>query len=81
AVPDELLGRVTAAYRLVVLGVIPLGALAGGLLGRSLGIRAPFIAAALGLVLAALLLASRVTTRALRDAETTHRPCRTQPCR
>jgi hypothetical protein len=32
-------------------------------------------------VLAALLLASRVTTRALRDAETTHRPCRTQPCR
>ncbi|GHJ55974.1 MFS transporter [Nonomuraea sp. TT08I-71] len=70
AVPDELLGRVTAAYRLVVLGVVPLGALAGGLLGRGLGIRAPFIAAALGLALAALLLASRVTTRALRDAET-----------
>ncbi|MEW2328802.1 MFS transporter [Micromonospora chersina] len=70
AVPDDLLGRVTAAYRLVVLGVVPLGALAGGLLGRSLGIRAPFIAAALGLALAALLLASRVTTRALRDAET-----------
>lgn len=69
AVPDELLGRVTAAYRLVVLGVVPLGALAGGLIGRSLGIRATFIAAALGLVLAALLLASRVTTQALRDAE------------
>jgi len=74
AVPDELLGRVTAAYRLVVLGVVPVGAVAGGLLGRSLGIRAPFIAAAVGLVVAALLLASRVSTQALRDAETTHRP-------
>ncbi|MFC3505636.1 MFS transporter [Micromonospora krabiensis] len=72
AVPDELLGRVTAAYRLVVLGVIPLGALAGGLLGRGLGIRAPFIAAAVGLVLVTLPLAARVTTQALRDAETTH---------
>ncbi|GAA2040291.1 MFS transporter [Catenulispora yoronensis] len=69
AVPDELLGRVTAAYRLVVLGVVPLGALAGGLVGSRFGIRAPFVAAAVGLVLAALLLASRITAQALRDAE------------
>ncbi|MCP2322160.1 putative MFS family arabinose efflux permease [Hamadaea flava] len=69
AVPDELLGRVTSAYRLVVLGVVPLGALAGGLLGRGLGIRAPFLVAAAGLGLAAVLRASRVTTRALRAAE------------
>jgi MFS family permease len=74
AVPDELLGRVTAAYRLIVLGVVPFGALVGGLLGRSLGIRAAFIAAALGLTLAAIPLASRVTTRALRDAETASSP-------
>lgn len=33
AVPDALLGRVTAAYRLIVLGVVPIGALAGGLAG------------------------------------------------
>ncbi|WP_018348902.1 MFS transporter [Longispora albida] len=72
AVPDELLGRVTAAYRLIVLGVVPLGALAGGLLGRGLGIRATFLAAAAGLALAAVPLASRVTTQALRDAETRH---------
>ncbi|WP_290862878.1 MFS transporter [Hamadaea sp.] len=69
SVPDELLGRVTAAYRLIVLGVVPLGALAGGLLGRGLGLRAPFVIAAAGLALAALLLAPRVTTRALKDAE------------
>ncbi|MFI8369974.1 MFS transporter [Streptomyces sp. NPDC085466] len=69
AVPDELLGRVTAAYRLIVLGAVPFGALTGGLLGRALGIRAAFLTAALGLALAAVPLASRVTTRALRDAE------------
>ncbi|NUT35199.1 MAG: MFS transporter, partial [Hamadaea sp.] len=69
AVPDALLGRVTAAYRLVVLGVVPLGAVTGGLLGRGLGIRATFVAAAAGLALAALVLASRVTTQALREAE------------
>ncbi|MEY9934651.1 hypothetical protein ABH926_009319 [Catenulispora sp. GP43] len=63
--PDGLLGRVTAAYRLVVLGVVPLGALTGG----TLGIRTPFIASAVGLVAAAFLLASRVSTQALRDAE------------
>ncbi|MFE5794857.1 MFS transporter [Streptomyces sp. NPDC056503] len=70
AVPDELLGRVTAAYRLIVLGVVPLGALGGGLLGRWVGVRATFVAAALGLALAAIPLACRVTTRRLRDAET-----------
>lgn len=69
AVPDALLGRVTAAYRLIVLGVVPIGALAGGLVGRAWGIRAPFVAAAVGLTLAALVFASRVTTKALRDAE------------
>lgn len=70
AVPDELLGRVTAAYRLVVLGVVPLGALTGGVLGSTLGLRTPFVASAIGLVAAAFLLASRVTTQALRDTET-----------
>ncbi|MGW8889886.1 MFS transporter [Streptomyces sp. NPDC055749] len=79
AVPDELLGRVTAAYRLIVLGVVPLGALGGGLLGRGLGIRATFIAAALGLTLAAIPLAFRVTTQGLRDAET--RPSTPLPLR
>jgi MFS family permease len=71
AVPDELLGRVSAAYRLVVLGVVPLGALTGGLLGSGLGIRTPFVVAAIGLTAAAFLLASRVTTKALRDTENT----------
>jgi MFS family permease len=69
SVPDELLGRVTAAYRLIVLGVVPLGALLGGALANWQGTATTFIAASIGLTLAALVFASRVTTRALREAE------------
>lgn len=69
AVPDALLGRVTAAYRLIVLGVVPLGALTGGILATAFGIQPTFIIAAIGLTLAAGLLAPRVTTSALRQAE------------
>ena len=69
AVPDALLGRVTAAYRLVVLGVVPIGALTGGILGTIIGIQSTFIIAAIGLALAAGVLAPRVTTAALRRAE------------
>lgn len=69
SVPDELLGRVTAAYRLIVLGVVPFGALLGGGLARWLGAESTFVVCGAGLALAALVFASRVTTRALRDAE------------
>jgi MFS family permease len=69
AVPDEILGRVTAAYRLIVLGVVPLGALLGGAVAHWRGTATTFIAASIGLTLAALVFASRVTTRALRESE------------
>lgn len=42
-VPDALLGRVNGAYRLVGLGFMPIGALLGGLLARTYGLRAPFL--------------------------------------
>lgn len=45
-IPDHLLGRVTSAYRLFALGALPLGALFGGALARSLGLTAPYWAAA-----------------------------------
>lgn len=69
SVPDELLGRVTAAYRLIVLGVVPFGALLGGALAHWRGTATTFLAASIGLTLAALVFASRVTTRGLREAE------------
>lgn len=55
-VPDALLGRVNAAYRLVSSGATPLGALAGGLLAQAAGLPAVFYGAtALALVAVAAL--------------------------
>ena len=38
-VPSRLLGRVTATYRFLSFGTIPLGAILGGILGEALGVR------------------------------------------
>lgn len=47
-VPDRLRGRVSASCRVVILGVQPLGALVGGVLGEQIGLRATLLVAALG---------------------------------
>lgn len=65
AVPDRLLGRVTSAYRLIVLGAVPVGAAVGGLSASAFGLRAPFWMAACGLTVAALVFGPIVTTRAV----------------
>src|ERR671930_283949 len=52
---DRLIGRVLSAYRLISLGTGPLGAVLGGVLGRTLGLRAPFLLDGLVLVPMALL--------------------------
>ncbi|MEM9797236.1 MAG: MFS transporter [Pseudomonadota bacterium] len=54
SIPDELLGRVNSVYRFFGWGMMPLGALAGGLavtwlepeLGREAALRAPYLAGA-----------------------------------
>jgi MFS family permease len=51
--PDRLRGRVNATRYVAFFGVMPLGALLGGLLGATIGIRSTLLAAGLGLVLAA----------------------------
>lgn len=50
-VPDEILGRVTGAMRLVGAGALPAGAALGGLAAEWFGLRAPFLIASLGLLL------------------------------
>jgi predicted MFS family arabinose efflux permease len=50
--PDELLGRMTASYRTVIYGTLPLGALLGGFLGETLGLRPALAVGALGMLLA-----------------------------
>ncbi len=51
-IPERLFGRVQGAYRTVIWGGIPLGTVAGGLLGAWLGIAAVFvISGAIGVLL------------------------------
>jgi MFS family permease len=39
-VPAEILGRVTATMRFLIMGMVPLGAVAGGVVGSTAGVRA-----------------------------------------
>jgi MFS family permease len=50
--PDGLLGRMNASYRFLVYGAIPLGALFGGVLGETIGLRPALVVSVLGLLLA-----------------------------
>jgi MFS family permease len=46
-VPNHLLGRVMASFRVISWGSLPLGALLGGIVGQTLGLTAVFVGAAL----------------------------------
>jgi MFS family permease len=71
-VPSELLGRVNSVYRMLGWGLIPLGALTGGLVAHMLGLRAGYlIAGALRGI--ALLVALPVLIGALRARDTPSR--------
>jgi MFS family permease len=75
-VPSELLGRVNSVYRLLGWGLIPLGALTGGLVGHEFGLRAGYPIAG-GLRGIALLVALPVLCpigQAVRDAEPGNSP-------
>lgn len=64
-VPSELLGRVNSVYRLLGWGLIPLGALTGGLVAHEIGLRAAYpVAGALRGI--ALLVALPVLVTAMR---------------
>ena len=54
AVPDELLGRVSAAYRLMVFVAMPLGALAGGLIADYSSARSALFIGGLGVAASGL---------------------------
>ena len=71
--PDRLLGRMNAAYRLVGWGTMPLGALLGGVLAETLGLRATFLVAA-GIALLTLAGFRSVTEGAIARAEAAEAP-------
>jgi MFS family permease len=66
--PDQLIGRVVSAYHFISMGTGPLGALLGGVLGRMLGLRAPFLLTGLILVPMAFLALPVVNTRTVQAA-------------
>jgi MFS family permease len=66
-VPSELLGRVNSVYRMLAWGLMPLGALAGGLVAHGFGVRAAYPVAG-ALRAAALLVALPVLVPAMRAA-------------
>ena len=78
-VPDELMGRVLAAFRLIGLGVIPLGGVLGGLVGRAAGVHAPFLVAAVFCKTCATILdEAGLSARAIADQLGHARPSMTQ---
>ena len=66
--PDRLLGRVISAFRLFSYGTVPFGSLLGGLLARSFGLRAPFLAAGIVIPVACLLCLPAINTRTIAAA-------------
>jgi MFS family permease len=73
-VPDHLIGRVVAAYRTLGYGAIPLGSLLGGVLGRTLGLRAPYLFGGGLIAVAALLALPVVNDRAVQVARDAAEP-------
>ena len=71
--PDRLLGRMNASYRLVGWGTMPIGALVGGFLAETLGLRATFVVAA-AVVLVLLAGFRFVTEEAIARAEAAAAP-------
>jgi len=46
--PDRLLGRLSATMKFVSIGVAPLGAIIGGILGSAIGVHAALVLATIG---------------------------------
>jgi len=67
-IPGHLLGRVASAYRLVVLGALPLGALAGGLLARATTLATPFWTGGLLLIMVGIAMQPIVNNRTIEVA-------------
>ena len=65
-VPGQVLGRVNATWRFLVIGAQPMGALLGGLLGAAIGLRAALVAGSVG-ILIAVTWATRSPLRTLRQ--------------
>lgn len=64
-IPDALLGRVSGTFRVFTYGSIPLGAMFGGWLGDTFGLRAPLLFAGVVVTLSGLLLGRWISDSAI----------------
>jgi predicted MFS family arabinose efflux permease len=67
-VPDRLMGRVVSAFRVLGYGAVPVGAILGGVVAQTLGLRAPFLLGSAVLVVAALMALPAMNARAVAAA-------------
>jgi MFS family permease len=64
-IPDALMGRVVSVFRVVGMGATPVGALLGGLVARLVGLRAPYVVAAVLIAAVAVLTWPLLSRRSL----------------
>ncbi len=55
--PDDMQGRMNASIRMVVMGIAPLGAVFGGLLGGWIGITPSLVVSSIGIICSAVIIA------------------------
>ena len=68
-VPDNMLGRVASAYRLIVLGALPMGALFGGSVARITEVTTPIWIGGLLLILVAFVMLPIVNNQNIKQAQ------------
>jgi len=69
--PPDVLGRVNAAMQLMLRGILPIGALAGGMFAQYLGVRRTILICAIGIILSSIwLIASPVRALTRRSLQT-----------
>ena len=64
----SLIGRVNSTFQLLSFGMLPLGAALGGVLGRTLGLRSPFLIGGGVLLVMAVVAIPIITTQAIEAA-------------
>jgi MFS family permease len=73
-VPDQMLGRVNAAYRVLSWGAMPVGAALGGVLGQVVGLQPLFAVTALGTLALLIPMLPIISDARLRDQPVTDDP-------
>jgi MFS family permease len=72
--PDRMLGRVNATMRVVIMGLFPLGAILGGVLGELVGTRLTLVAAGLVGLVAPVILFRAISHRDVEDVPSWETP-------